>query len=188
MSDLIQLVYASRATFATHEDSAHVEPQVARILTQSRRNNRPREIGGVLCYGDGCFFQCLEGERDEVETLYRRLHDDPRHRDVTLLLKRPIQAREFKLWAMKYLSIDAAVSAVLRSAGLNRFDPFRFDDCTTERMLQSLREATENQPTGSGDRRPSPPRKRDARPLVYLGAGAVITTLTVLAILLLGLV
>lgn len=107
MGDLLRLVYASRSTFEPCADCGGKEPVIVDILAQSRRNNEPRNIGGVLCYGDGFFFQCLEGERGAVEELYDRLLGDPRHRDVTLLSKRPVQQRMFKLWSMKYMNVDS---------------------------------------------------------------------------------
>lgn len=150
MAELIQLIYASRASFSSSGDGS-VEPEVARILTQSRRNNRPQDIGGVLVFAEGCFFQCLEGDAAAVDSLYQRLHADPRHSDVQLLLKRPIAERQFKLWAMKYITVDASVRKVLKRAGLDRFEPYRFDQATIDRMLETLRAAT-HQPPIQGDR------------------------------------
>ena len=63
MSDLIQLVYASRSNLHSHSDPTEIEAGIGNILLEARRNNGPREIGGVLCFGDDFFFQCLEGER-----------------------------------------------------------------------------------------------------------------------------
>ena len=152
MSDLIQLIYASRSKVAVSDNPTGVEPAIGRILQQSRRNNKPKNIGGVLCYGDGNFFQCLEGERDVVETLYDSLHEDERHSDVTLLKKRSVEERQFKLWAMKYLSVDEGVRKELDRAGLDRFDPFKFDDALTDRMIKVLHQSTEVQRTPAGDR------------------------------------
>ncbi len=152
MSDLIQLIYASRSNVAASDNPTGVEPEIGRILQQSRRNNKPKEIGGVLCYGDGNFFQCLEGEYDIVQALYDQLHEDERHRDVTLLKKRPVEQRQFKLWAMKYLSVDEQVRGALEKAGLEQFDPFRFDDELIDEMLTVLHQSTEVQRTPAGDR------------------------------------
>ncbi|AKS41437.1 BLUF domain-containing protein [Wenzhouxiangella marina] len=193
MSDLIQLVYASRSNLNSSGDRSGVEPGVARILTQSRRNNGPRQIGGVLCYGDDHFFQCLEGERETVEALYERLHEDDRHRDVTLLVKRPVEQRRFKLWAMKYLSVDREVRQVLDKAGLKTFDPFKFDADLTERMLEVLRQATESEHASKGrGSRPAPEPagsvadREDTLPLAYLGMGAVMAALAVIVVLAIG--
>lgn len=189
MSDLIQLVYASRSNLESTHDAAGVEPGVARILTQSRRNNKPKNIGGVLCYGDGHFFQCLEGEREPVEALYSHLHEDPRHRDVTLLLKRKVGQREFKLWAMKYLSVDRVIREQLEREGLDRFDPYRFNEAAINRMLKALREVTEKQPVQPGNRDPEPAgadRRSDGLPLAWLGAGAVLAALVAISVLAFG--
>jgi hypothetical protein len=189
MSDLIQLVYASRSNLESTHDAAGIEPGVARILTQSRRNNKPKDIGGVLCYGDGHFFQCLEGERAVVEALYEHLHEDDRHRDVTLLLKRPVDQRRFKLWAMKYLSVDRVIRQQLQQEGLDRFDPYRFDEGAIERMLTALKEATESDRMPAGNRQADatvPTRKADSLPLAYLGVGAVLAGLIAIGVLAFG--
>ena len=72
MTDLIRIVYISRATFPITPDSDGIEPNVARILSTSRTNNRKNGLVGMLYYGDGCFFQCLEGETASRQCLYPR--------------------------------------------------------------------------------------------------------------------
>ena len=181
MSELIELVYASRSNVARSKGGTGVEPEIGRILTQSRRNNEPLQIGGVLCFGNDTFFQCLEGEREAVEKLYNKLHDDPRHRDVTLLRKRPIERRRFKLWAMKYLTLDRALRDKLKQHGHDRFDPFRFDDETTDEVLEVLKASTEA-PVPQGDR-PQPKVPNDATPvkLYMIAAGSVLATFALIA-------
>lgn len=185
MSELIELVYASRSNVARSESGTGVEPEIGRILTQSRRNNEPLAIGGVLCFGNDIFFQCLEGERKAVEKLYNKLHDDPRHRDVTLLRKRPIERRRFKLWAMKYLTLDRGLREKLRSHGHDRFNPFEFDEQAMDDVLNLLKSSTEA-PLPEGDR-PEPPVPVDPTPVkVYTAAaGSVLLTFGVIAWLLL---
>jgi hypothetical protein len=179
MSELIELVYASRSNVVRNRSDAGVEPEIGRILTQSRRNNEPLQIGGVLTFGNGTFFQCLEGERQAVEALYEKLHGDPRHRDVKLLRKGPIQQRRFKLWAMKYLSLDEALNGKLKKHGLEEFDPFRFDDQMIDDVLEVLRESTEA-PRSPGNR--PQPNEASSRPMkVYaVAAAAAVVALTVL--------
>ncbi len=186
MPELIELVYASRSNVARNSDGLGVEPEIGRILTQSRRNNEPREIGGVLCFGNDTFFQCLEGEREVVEKLYNKLHEDPRHRDVTLLRKRPIERRRFKLWAMKYLTLDRSLRDKLKQRGRGRFDPFDFDDQTTDEVLDVLKQSTEAPPPPQGDR-PTSRSPGDNTPVkVYtVAVGCVLLTFAVIAWLLL---
>lgn len=149
MGDLLRLVYASKTNFEPTAEGASIDPEVAEILAQSRRNNEPNNIGGVLCYGDGYFFQCLEGERSRVETLYDRLLDDDRHRDVTLLSKRPVSQRMFKLWSMKFMNVDSKIRRMLQIEKLETFEPHQFSDLMVERLLVELRDASEK-------RRPAP--------------------------------
>ncbi|MGN6235645.1 BLUF domain-containing protein [Dyella sp.] len=138
MSDIQQLVYASRATFQPTDNGGGVEPEVARILMQSRRNNPRRGLVGALYYGDGCFFQCLEGPPGEIDTLYQQLMKDPRHRDLTVLRRQFIGATSFAGWSMKYVPAATDVQTLLALHGKDRFDPYRFDDELLEAMVTLL--------------------------------------------------
>lgn len=149
MGDLLRLVYASKVNFEPSASGNALDPVVAEILSQSRRNNDPRNIGGVLCYGDGYFFQCLEGDHSAVERLYDRLLEDDRHKNVTLLSKRPVSQRMFKLWTMKFMNVDAKIRRMLEIEKLDSFQPHEFSDLMVERLLVELRDASEK-------RRPAP--------------------------------
>lgn len=137
-TDLTQIVYVSRSTFTTMPAELGIEPSVARILAQSRVNNARRGLVGALYFGDGCFFQCLEGRTVEVDRLYATLLRDPRHTDLQVLARRSIPRTGFSTWAMKYVPLDAEMKALMRSLGMERFDPYRFDPATVERVLDML--------------------------------------------------
>lgn len=100
MLDLVQLVYTSQAT-RTMNMQDFVD-----LLTKSRDNNRRLNITGMLLHQKGQFLQVIEGERVAVENLFRKIVSDPRHRDITLLVKYPIQTREYSDWDMKFTDID----------------------------------------------------------------------------------
>lgn len=89
--------------------SSSVEPfkdeDLLKILQQSRANNAEAGITGVLLYVRGSIIQVLEGDRDTVESLYRRIEEDPRHTRISQLLNRPINQRLFPNWAMGYETI-----------------------------------------------------------------------------------
>ena len=136
--DLTQIVYVSRSTFTTMPAELGIEPSVARILAQSRVNNARRGLVGALYFGDGCFFQCLEGPTVDVDRLYATLLRDPRHTDLQVLSRRSIARTGFSTWAMKYVPLDAEMKALMRSLGMDRFDPYRFDAATVERVLDML--------------------------------------------------
>ena len=139
MSDLIQIIYVSRSTFPPLPAERGIEPSVGRILTQSRRNNAARGLVGALYFGDGCFFQCLEGREAEVDRLYATLLEDPRHTDLKVLSRRAIERTGFATWSMKYVPLDAQMKELLRQRGLSAFDPYRFDDSTVAVVMEMLR-------------------------------------------------
>jgi hypothetical protein len=143
MSDLQRMVYASRATFAPSRQGGGIELEVARILMQSRRNNPRSGLVGALYYGDGCFFQCLEGEPGAIDELCARIAKDPRHRDMTVLGRHPIEARSFSVWAMKYVPNATVVQALMARHGRKEFDPHTFDDALTAAMIDLLRQGTD---------------------------------------------
>ncbi|MFD0725913.1 BLUF domain-containing protein [Lysobacter brunescens] len=138
VSDLVQIVYVSRSTFTTMPAELGIEPSVARILAQSRVNNARRGLVGALYFGDGCFFQCLEGRAADVDRLYAALLRDPRHTDLKLLSRRSIDRTRFSAWTMKYVPLDAEMKALLHDIGQQAFDPYRFDADTVARVLDML--------------------------------------------------
>lgn len=152
MTEIVELVYASRAAF-TPVGGGGVEPEVSRILSQSRRNNPRHNVGGVLCYSDGHFFQCLEGAANDVEAVYRRIATDPRHQDLKLLSRRPVGERRFKTWSMKYLAVNDGIRRLLQDSGLKEFRPYRFGDDTVRRLVSFLHQATD--PTAVADPQPA---------------------------------
>lgn len=137
MSELIQLVYASRANFAQNTGAA-VELEVGRILRASRSRNGRANIGGVLYCGDGVFFQCLEGPAEQVVETYARIKADARHKGVSLLLQEKISRAQFDRWSMKYVSTERAVQAFLKSQGMDQFNPFSLDRTQVRSLLDFL--------------------------------------------------
>jgi len=93
------LAYTS---IASHH-MAHEE--LLALLAQSRKNNLPTDITGILLYLEGCFFQVLEGEADQLEKLYEKIAKDSRHHDVMKLILEPIEARSFSNWTMGFQHI-----------------------------------------------------------------------------------
>lgn len=156
MSNLQRLVYSSRATFAQVHDEGGINREIARILMQSRKNNPRRGLVGALYFGDGNFFQCLEGEAEAVDEVCERIRLDPRHAGMKILGRHPIESRSFSVWAMKYVPNASQVQNLLSSHGLDRFEPEKFDQPTISSMLALLRQGADAdllQVDASGHRR-----------------------------------
>jgi hypothetical protein len=154
MTRLVQIIYISRSSFKPRVQSGGIEPNVGRILAKSRINNRKNGLVGVLYFGDGCFFQCLEGEEQAVDALYAKLQLDPRHKDLRLLSRKRIPALSFTDWAMKFVPLEAQMARLLQVNGYRKFDPYRFSAEMTQQVMALL--FTAQDPTGGADL-PMPP-------------------------------
>lgn len=97
---LTSLVYVSLANKDMQESD------LAALLSQARKNNEKADITGMLLYRDRLFMQALEGEEDRINTLYEKIRNDSRHRDVTKVTVKPIKARSFADWTMGFNLID----------------------------------------------------------------------------------
>lgn len=98
----VRLLYVSRAV------GPQTTTMTSSILAQAQANNQAQDITGVLCQGQGFFFQVIEGQRSRVNALYRRICADTRHQDVDMLLYEEIRERRFGQWSMAlvHLSVD----------------------------------------------------------------------------------
>ena len=140
MQPLIEIIYMSRSTFTPTSLVMRIEPNVARILAKSRINNKRNGLVGVLYFGDGCFFQCLQGEETAVDALYALLQTDNRHRDLKLFSRKPISALAYADWSMKYVPIEKDMTRLLEKGGYQKFDPYQFNDA----MIQSVMSLLQN--------------------------------------------
>lgn len=143
MSKLVQLVYISRSNLPEMGRNHIIAPQVAQILSKSRRNNRNKHIVGALYYGNGFFYQCLEGEEKDLLALYETLKADPRHTDLLIVSFRPIDRKSFGEWEMKYVPAEKDINRMLSGFGMSKFDPYRFDEQMNKQMLQLLLRGSE---------------------------------------------
>lgn len=148
MSHWQRIAYVNKATFPTARNTSIVEPEVGRILMQSRRKNPLRGLVGALCYGDGRFFQCLEGPSDALDGLLADLRKDSRHTDLMILSRADISQPSFSGWSMKYVAASAAVRQLMASLRLREFDPYQFSLEDTERMVALLLKGSEEATPG----------------------------------------
>jgi hypothetical protein len=184
-----RIVYISKATFAGANQASVIEPEIGRILMQSRRNNPARGLVGALYYGDGHFFQVLEGESTAIDALLATLRIDPRHQALKVLSRTPIDRPTFAGWSMKYVAASEDVKRLLASFGQTRFDPYRFDEAQMADMVALLQArvsaserpapaSTASPPAASGDEAAA----RMAR--LALAIGGVALALAVVALVL----
>ena len=112
-SELIHCVYAS-AVSRTFEPE-----QLAELLQAARENNAKLGLTGMLLYAEGTFFQVLEGQAEVVDALYAKIERDPRHAQMTIIIKEPISKRHFDAWTMGFYKVSRAELAGM--SGVNDF-------------------------------------------------------------------
>jgi hypothetical protein len=76
------------------------------ILAAAYRNNPKSQLTGMLLWREMSFAQLLEGPTDALDEMYGRLLADPRHEDVRLLSRWPIEERLFAEWSMASRRLD----------------------------------------------------------------------------------
>jgi len=93
-----QIIYRSTTT----ADSGRAADDIPGILRQAVARNGIDGITGLLYTEDDAFLQAIEGPSQSTSDLLARLYSDDRHRDLRILIDRPIARREFGDWTMIY--------------------------------------------------------------------------------------
>lgn len=135
---LMQLVYISRISWWWL-----LNPKtLANIKRVATVNNAQHGITGILCYGNGCFLQCIEGQKEEVLALKDNLcRTDKRHKQVQIHQFTPIDSRYFQGWSMRLLYLERwLLSKDYKSelATLNKFLPFKPFDWNQQQWEEFL--------------------------------------------------
>lgn len=110
-------VYCSRAAEGVDE------AEVGRIVEAAQQRNLVLGITGVLVFGNGVFFQLIEGPPAQIQKLVAKLHDDPRHSDV-VVLDRSEETRErlYPDWEMERVEADDIRTVLEDALGSNEDD------------------------------------------------------------------
>jgi hypothetical protein len=107
---LCTFVYCSRAAEGVDDT------EVDRIVEAAQRRNLALDVTGVLVFGNGVFFQLIEGPFDQIQKLIATLHRDPRHYDVVSLdWSKERRERLYPNWEMERVKADD-IRAVLNDA------------------------------------------------------------------------
>jgi hypothetical protein len=96
--------------------------QLEHILHSSRRDNPVYGVTGLLVHCEGTFMQVLEGPREGVHEIFRRIQANPVHTSIHVLFDERIEHREFGGWSMACKDVGSeALQPVLRApAGSTR--------------------------------------------------------------------
>ncbi|MEM7109845.1 MAG: BLUF domain-containing protein [Bacteroidota bacterium] len=96
----MNLVYLSQRE--PHCDSKEID----NILAACTKNNQKLDITGVLLYSEKQFVQYLEGDNEKIFSLYYKIKQDKRHKNVVLVTNEIINERAFPSWHMGAQEVD----------------------------------------------------------------------------------
>lgn len=105
--------------------------ELVELLEASQKANEIHGITGMLLYRGGNIIQVIEGEDEVVTRLYENIKADPRHKDVTLLSKDPLNTRQFSDWSMGFKNIDKMTEEELEG-----YSKFLEDDFTPQYFIE----------------------------------------------------
>lgn len=99
---LYQLVYISRIT-STGLSNPSTLNDISEVAIE---RNKVDNITGILCYGNGYFFQCVEGSEQALTNLKNRLLVDDRHKELEILDFSEIATRRFASWSLRSITLE----------------------------------------------------------------------------------
>jgi hypothetical protein len=104
------------------------------LMRISQKNNAQIEVTGFLFFDGRNFVQALEGRRESISHLYKRIVNDRRHQDVTLMSCTEIKDRKFSQWSM---GLQEGLDQSTRDELLRIFSLSEIDlaDLTSDQML-----------------------------------------------------
>ena len=100
--DLYQFIYISRITSTGLSGASTLND----IAETSIKNNTINNITGILCYGNGYFFQYVEGTEQALTNLKNQLLMDDRHKDLQMLEFSEIKTRRFENWSLRSIVLE----------------------------------------------------------------------------------
>ena len=73
------------------------------LVKRARFNNFIYQITGLLLYGEQQFIQVLEGDKDNLDIIFKKILLDDRHHKIQMLAYTPIAERSFVNWNMGFV-------------------------------------------------------------------------------------
>ncbi len=132
---LIGFMYASK----TNSEHSQVKQDLIDILTEAVKFNSYNGITGVLYYGNGYFLQYLEGEKEQVESLfYKLILKDPRHQNCEIIFSEPAEQRLFKHWSMKFAPINTKIKDFFFHHHVDEFNPYLLNTTSIPSFIELL--------------------------------------------------
>lgn len=149
--DLHQFMYISRIT-STGLSGASTLNDIAEVAI---KNNKINAITGIICYGNGYFFQYVEGTEQALTNLKNVLLVDDRHKDLKILEFSAIDQRRFQKWSLRSIVIERWLFKEPKLKALMPFKPYNWSLTETKEFLNTFQDYYENkEKSGEVDMQP----------------------------------
>ncbi len=102
----VALIYVSVSTLKLPGEAGEVDA----IVDWSLGRNRAQGVTGALVFTEKRFAQYLEGPAESVDALMDSIARDPRHRELDVVFRRPLDQRRFPTWGLAYAGPSTFVS------------------------------------------------------------------------------
>ncbi|HCT74767.1 MULTISPECIES: BLUF domain-containing protein [Psychrobacter] len=150
-TDLCQLIYISQIT-STGLSSPSTLNDISEVAIE---RNQADNITGILCYGNGYFFQCVEGSEQDLTNLKNRLLVDDRHKELKILDFSEITERRFSNWSLRSITLERWMTKEPELKKLMPFKPYDWGSNEWRTFLDILQGYYEEQArTGNIDTPP----------------------------------
>ncbi|MGD1944670.1 MAG: BLUF domain-containing protein [Croceivirga sp.] len=100
-------------------------PQIYGMLSKAKDYNIEHGITGCLLYHNNHFLQLLEGEENEVLSLFHKISSDNRHTAIKMLENNRTKNRVFDEWSMAFH--DYGQNGLSANLKLGQIDTFLKD-------------------------------------------------------------
>ena len=107
---LYRLIYAAETVGSTGSSTL----SVAQILGAATVNNRRDNITSAVMFHDGWCLQGIEGSRQDVDRVTRRIRDDRRLNNIRIVSDKPVAERRFP----EPMALCDDPAAMLRAIGV----------------------------------------------------------------------
>ena len=160
-TDLYQFIYISRITSIGLSGASTLND----IAEVSIAHNKAENISGILCYGNGYFFQYIEGSEQALTNLKNRILKDNRHKDIQTLAFSAITERRFTGWSLRSIILERWMLKDPKVKVFLPFKPYDWDSNDWAKLLEILQGYYEYQEIED---------KIDTQPIKYSALGVTL--------------
>lgn len=90
-------------------------PDLEELGKKAFFNNQKLDITGALVHFAGLFFQIIEGSEENIDELFAKIRQDPRHKDILILkTETDVVQRHFPEWSMKIINLDRNADELIK--------------------------------------------------------------------------